>query len=275
MGTFEFVAMRSSELLQRLLTHTAGLLDVRDDPLAVFHYVLRSQARLVAKWMRVGFIHGVMNTDNVQLSGETLDYGPCGFLDAYDPQTWFSSIDRDGRYRFSHQPEIMAWNLARFGECLVPLTSPQALNDALRRFPDYFSHAYAEELSDVLGLQEALGAEGLQEEFLAIMEHTGLDYAETLRAHAEDALPDEFAQWKKRWAAAGGSLDGLKQKAPVYIPRNLALDDVLRQAEAGDLAPFLAMLARVSDPFTRVDGFEHLAAGPGPGAREFVSYCGT
>ncbi|MCQ9351610.1 protein adenylyltransferase SelO family protein [Corynebacterium sp. 153RC1] len=284
-GTFEFVAMRSHEVLQRLLGHTYSLLsgapgeashDVSPAEQAgfVFDQVVRRQAALVAQWMKVGFVHGVMNTDNVQLFGQTIDYGPCAFLDSYDPDAKFSSIDTTRRYRFSAQPEVMAFNLARFAECLLPFAGEQVLMEQLGTFQQHFDQAYRRATASTFGVSDG----ALAQEFLDFMQAGALDYTATVRGLAEGIVPSGVEQWEQRWRCLEPDFAAMRRSNPVYIPRNHVVEEVLKDAERGDFAPFEQVFAKVTNPFEAITedaALDPLAVGPGPDAPEIITYCGT
>lgn len=249
-GTFEMVRQHGTLEQLRLLADYAMArhypeLDEADYP-GFLSGVVRRQADLIAAWMSVGFIHGVMNTDNMTISGETIDYGPCAFLDEYDPDQVFSSIDATGRYRYSQQPAIAAWNLARFAETLLPLFgTDDAVDDATRRvqaFFDEYQQAYLKRFS-------AKTDEPI-DDLLLRMQTGRLDFTQTFRA-------------------AG-------VQNPIYVPRNHLVEEALGAATAGDYEPFHTLLEVLRDPFTERPGFEKYAEPSPAGFTEsFVTYCGT
>ncbi|HHU68503.1 protein adenylyltransferase SelO family protein [Corynebacterium sp.] len=225
-----------------------------------FAAVMDAQIATVAQWMRLGFIHGVMNTDNTTLSGETIDYGPCAFLDRFDPSAYFSSIDTHGRYAFRNQPVILGWNLARLAEAMVPLIEVETAQEIMNSFPERWEKAQAAELTRTLGTDDP----AVQERWTSMLEEHSPDLTDTHRLLNDDpaALP-------------GGDWSGLEpMEHPFHIPRNHLLDAALRAAEAGDLAPFHELLAVVTDPFT-----DHGPAFRGPAPEEFNemfrTFCGT
>jgi uncharacterized protein YdiU (UPF0061 family) len=261
------------------------------------------QAELVASWMSVGFVHGVMNTDNVTLSGETIDYGPCAFLDGFDQAAVFSSIDTGGRYAFGQQPAITQWNLARMAETLLPLVVEQAGLDqegavercvaVLETFPTLYGEAYAARLAAKLGLPTGLDPEvrtALVGDLLTLMQaarvdHTGFfrDLARELRGTggeqgtpARDLVLDlpAYDDWATRWRALGPDPDAMDAVNPAYVPRNHLLQAALDAADAGDLAPFERMLEVVTRPFVERPEWATYAL-PDPAGGPFVTYCGT
>jgi len=262
-GTVQYTRLvsRDMDLTDRLCTYARQRhypdLDTHDE---FFSAVMDAQLSTVAQWMRLGFIHGVMNTDNTTLSGETIDYGPCAFLDRFDPATFFSSIDTHGRYAFRNQPAILGWNLARLAEAMVPLIDVETAQETMNSFPERWEKAQAAELARTLGTDDpAVG-----ERWTSMLEEHSPDLTDTHRLLNDDpaALP-------------GGDWTGLNpMEHPFHIPRNHLVDAALRAAEAGDLAPFHTLLAVVTDPFT-----DHGAEFRGPAPEEFNelfrTFCGT
>ncbi|MFC0315748.1 YdiU family protein [Gordonia phosphorivorans] len=309
-GTFELAA-RHSDLLVPLADyaiarHYPALAELpASGPdnryLAFLGAVVERQAALVAQWMLVGFVHGVMNTDNTTISGETIDYGPCAFLDAYDEDAVFSSIDHGGRYRLGNQPSALKWNLARFAETLLSLLSPvpddaiTAATSALTRFDESYDRHFRAGMAAKLGLTDPAVDRTLIDELLTLMQDHRADWTGTFRALAEelrgDPAPldevlarDVSAPWLARWRAAlsgrgvpaGQIADEMDRVNPVYIPRNHLLEAALRAATAGDLAPFERLLDAVTHPFDRRTEWSDLA-GPAPASFSagFQTFCGT
>ena len=283
-GTVQYARLTGDEgLVERLCTyarqrHYPGVESHEE----FFREVMRSQAATVAQWMRLGFIHGVMNTDNTTLSGETIDYGPCAFLDRFDPATFFSSIDTHGRYAFRNQPAILGWNLARLAEAMLPLfdatgDDPDAAvgkaQAAMDDFPGVWEEAQERELARALGTTDG----DIARRWLALLEEHAPDLTLTNRLLADS--PAELAgtvgqEWVDDWLALSPDTAGLAQLHPRYIPRNHLLQGALRDAEAGDLDPYLALLAAVTDPFG--DHGPELR-GPAPEGFDemFRTFCGT
>ena len=261
-GTVQYARITDTgDLTERLCTYARQRhYPDRNTHEEFFTAVMDAQIATVAQWMRLGFIHGVMNTDNTTLSGETIDYGPCAFLDHYDPATFFSSIDTHGRYAFRNQPVILGWNLARLAEALIPLIEVETAQELMNSFPDRWERAQAAELARTLGTDDpAVG-----ERWTSMLEEHSPDVTDTHRLLNDDpaALP-------------GGDWTGLNpMEHPFHIPRNHLVDAALRAAEAGDLAPFHTLLAVVTDPFT-----DHGAEFRGPAPEEFNelfrTFCGT
>lgn len=305
-GTMELVAHQGTrEQLVELMEYararhypevTSG------DVLGLLSGVVARQAELIARWMSVGFIHGVMNTDNMTLSGETIDYGPCAFLDAYDPNAVFSSIDTGGRYRYSAQPTIAMWNLARLAEALLPTADdPQALipeaTERVEAFGNLFSTAHLRNFRAKLGLDDRADETGagdddvdreLITDLLELMYTAKLDFTNTFRQLAASLRGDELplairvSPWSKRWLDRLGAADreataaAMDSVNPAYIPRNHLLDEALTAAHDGDLEPFETLLAVVREPFVERPGFERYAEpAPAEFTDDFVTYCGT
>ncbi|MEH7827395.1 protein adenylyltransferase SelO [Gemmobacter denitrificans] len=301
-GTFQFfAARRQTDLLRKLADHAIArhhpAAAQADNPyLALFEAVRGAQVRLVAQWMGLGFIHGVMNTDNMTISGETIDYGPCAFMEAYAPGTVFSSIDRGGRYAYANQPLILGWNLARLAETLLPLFDDDAdravdlANERLEAVEPLFHDAWLEVMRAKLGLtgQDA-GDRALAEGFLQALE--GTDWTQGFRALADAAegggpglvfergalLADWLGRWRVRLGGnAAMAAQAIRATNPIYIPRNQRVEEALTAAEEGDIAPFQKLLAVLADPFTNRPGQEAFAL-PAPQAfmSGFRTFCGT
>lgn len=274
--------------------------------LALLDAVIAAQARLVAQWMLVGFVHGVMNTDNVTISGETIDYGPCAFIDAYDPAAVFSSIDRGGRYAYGRQPAIAVWNLARLAEALLPLfgDDPESAKElavaALDGFAEHYNAAWGDGMRAKLGLASTDSTDqgsgsrvsveavsrltaGLQHDLQA---HR-VDYTGAFRALAEAARGDDAAfrallgpgaepgEWFAEWLMLRPDAAAMDAANPVCIPRNHLVDEALEAAAGGDLAPFERLLSAVRHPYEAQPGFERYALPAPPGSAPHVTYCGT
>lgn len=303
-GTFEyFAALGDFESLRILAEYTLNRhfperRGTGEPVLGLLEEVVERQARLMAEWMRVGFVHGVMNTDNMAVSGETIDYGPCAFVDAYDPGAVFSSIDHQGRYALGQQPSIAAWNLARFAEALLPLFRPDPdaaidrVQAVLDTFPERFArHARAARCGK-LGLFEARPEDdGLFEELLAWMHSAGADHTWTFRELASPIgrewgdrgpRPPEhwMARWRERLAGQGASPDDVVRRMnahnPAVIPRNHVVEEVLMAAtERQDLHPFLEVLRAVSRPYEEEGQPDALRFPPPAGTPRCRTFCGT
>jgi uncharacterized protein YdiU (UPF0061 family) len=264
--------------------------------LALFEAVVAAQASLVARWMLVGFVHGVMNTDNMTISGETIDYGPCAFLDAYDPATVFSSIDAGGRYAYGNQPLVAEWNLARLAETLLPLFADDEERaialamEALERFREQYAAASLAGMRAKLGLPsgvEDAEAAALADELLALLQANHVDYTSFFRGLGSAARGDaepvrglvlDLAAvdgWLRRWRALEPDGPAMDRVNPVYIPRNHLVEEALAAAVGGNLDPLGRLLEAVTAPFDERPGLERYA-GPAPeDFGSYVTFCGT
>jgi serine/tyrosine/threonine adenylyltransferase len=299
-GTFEyFAAHRDVEGLRTLVKYVIGRhypeLAERDDAtVALLEAVMRAQAALIAQWQAVGFVHGVMNTDNMAVSGETLDYGPCAFLDTYKSAQVFSSIDQWGRYAYDQQPAIAQWNLARFAEAMLPLIDPvreaaiERAREVVSGFPELFTDAWMARMQAKIGFASPSASGGaLVARLLAWMEETSADFTGTFRRLADGvpvALGDEaFAvwerEWRTEWLAQGLTLGEVRQRMqavnPVVIPRNHAVEEALAAAEGDDVAPLHALLASVTRPFDDGAWHDGLREPNAAGDEPYRTFCGT
>ncbi|MBP1311597.1 uncharacterized protein YdiU (UPF0061 family) [Paenibacillus sp. 1182] len=303
-GTFQYVsAWGTSEDLRALADYTLErhYPEVANDEnryLSLLQEVIKRQAELIAKWQLVGFIHGVMNTDNMTLSGETIDYGPCAFMDTYDPETVFSSIDRQGRYAYANQPHIAAWNLARFAETLLPLlhdNREQAVTlaeDAISDFVKMFHSHWLAGMRAKLGIfNEEQEDESLIEDLLNIMQKHRADYTNTFRALTLDKLEDtvlfsteEFTQWHEQWQARLGrqqeSQDSshqlMRSSNPAIIPRNHRVEEALEAAvEREDYHVMEHLLEVLSNPYAYSDEQAIYSTLPEKSNCSYRTFCGT
>ena len=304
-GTFQFFSARGDrDMLARLVEYALR----RHYPdgagggaVGLLGEVARSQAELIASWMLVGFVHGVMNTDNTTISGETIDYGPCAFMDAYDPATVFSSIDRRGRYAYGNQPAIGAWNLARLAEALLPVIDAdeeravQLAQPALERYREHYEHSWLAGMRKKIGLDTCRDDDvELVEGLLKLMQQSSIDYTRGFRSLAGvlagegDAAAPElpgargFADWRSRWTsrladeARPPSLVAAQMNRvnPLYIPRNHVVEAALEAAIMGEIGPFERLLAVLGRPFEEqpVTGY----ADPAPSSfGPYRTFCGT
>jgi uncharacterized protein YdiU (UPF0061 family) len=310
-GTFQYFAARGDmEAVERLCSyvidrHFREARDFERPALAMLRTVVERQAQLIARWMHVGFIHGVMNTDNTALSGETIDFGPCAFLDSYDPAKSFSAIDELGRYAYRNQPKIAQWNLARFAETLLPLLDPsperavELANEAISAFPLRFEEHWLAGMRNKLGL--ASNEDGdfeLAQALLRAMHENGADFTLTFR-RLYDAAADEKADanvrtlfanpavyddWAAKWRLrlAAETLDpsaraqAMRAINPAFIPRNHRVEQALNAAiEHGDFSPFAEMLTVLSRPYEDHAAFADYANTPQADERVFRTFCGT
>ncbi|WP_299558035.1 YdiU family protein [uncultured Mycolicibacterium sp.] len=301
-GTFQYAAQLAHVtddpgLLRRLADHAIDRHHPdaarADNPyLALFEAVVTAQARLVARWMLAGFVHGVMNTDNTTISGETIDYGPCAFLDGYHPATVFSSIDTGGRYAYGNQPAVAVWNLARFAEALLPLIDADAeqavaaATAALHRFGAEYRAAYGAGMAAKLGLPDG-APDGLADELLELLAADRVDFTSFFRAlgaaaRGDDAAvrrrfadPARFDPWLARWRAAGPDPAVMDRVNPVHIPRNHLVEEALAAAEDGDLGPVRRLLAAVTAPFDPRPDLARYAEPAPPEFGPYRTFCGT
>ncbi|MGB3286397.1 protein adenylyltransferase SelO [Mycolicibacter algericus] len=296
-GSFQLVAQQARAtgdlgLLRRLAEHAIArhhpqAAQAENPYLALFEAVVEAQASLVAEWMLVGFVHGVMNTDNMTISGETIDYGPCAFMDAYDPATVFSSIDYAGRYAYGNQPLVAQWNLARFAETLLPLlaaTEELALSTAVETLegfmPRYHGHWSAGMLAK-FGLTGSVEAAALIDQTLALMKDNAVDYTSFFRNLARAgrgdtaALPPLFDDWLARWQALQPDVDAMDRVNPVYIPRNHLVEQALTAAMRDDLVPVRKLLEVLAEPYDERDGLADYAAPAPPEFGDYRTFCGT
>lgn len=306
-GTFEFFALRRDvETLRRVAAYAlrrhAPEADAGEPALALLDHAVSVQARLVARWMDVGFIHGVLNTDNVTISGETLDFGPCAFLERHDPRAVFSSIDHQGRYAYGNQPGILAWDLARLGSALVPLLGddPQdgvpRLQAVLDRFEGRYRDAWIARLRAKLGLTSARdGDRALLSDLEALLRAHQPDHtrffrrlADALRGEAGPLFalvddPEPLRAWVSRWTARVAHDGDVRARAeamdavnPWLIPRNHRVEEALSAAVAGDLAPYTRLVEALRDPFSARDADADLAEPAPAGFTEgYQTFCGT
>jgi uncharacterized protein YdiU (UPF0061 family) len=295
-GTFQFFAAREDiEALRTLTTYALErhYPDAEKTPLALLERVIDAQARLVARWMGIGFVHGVMNTDNTSISGETIDYGPCAFMDTYDPSTRFSSIDRGGRYRFAMQPRIAQWNVARLAETILPLIhddEEEAVRIATERLDGFaarFDEAYVAVLRAKLGMTgEQEGDRALAEDLFERMRGNHVDFTLFFRRLAdspEEAAklwddPSAFHGWAETWQKRVPTPDkeAMRRANPAFIPRNHRVEEMIEAAvEREDFAPFERMLAVLGRPYEDQPDAADLAEPPPRNQRPYVTFCGT
>jgi uncharacterized protein YdiU (UPF0061 family) len=307
-GTFQYFAAREDVDAVRTLAdyviarHYPALADRPDRHLALLEAIAERQAALVAAWMHVGFVHGVMNTDNTAVSGETIDYGPCAFLDEYHPAKTFSSIDRHGRYAFGNQAPVLRWNLARLAECLLPLMADDpaaalpAATAVIDGFPARFEFHWLAGMRRKLGLvSEEGGDHALAHDFLETLQAVAADYTLCFRGlcalaagtepEATRVLPKTPAMdawrecWLQRLARDPQSPDdraaAMRGTNPAVIPRNHQVHTALQAAEQGELAPFEALLAAVRRPYDDGPEAKTFMAPPEPEQRVLQTFCGT
>ena len=306
-GTFQFAAATGDDgLLQRLADyaiarHYPNTADAEYPYLEMYTAVVEAQASLVARWMLVGFVHGVMNTDNMTISGETIDYGPCAFIDRYNPATVFSSIDHAGRYAYGNQPGIAQWNLARLAEAMLPLfaaTTDESIplaTDVLQSFTVRFHAHWTAGMRAKLGLIEAPTDGALVDDLLALLQMQAVDYTMFFRSLSNivrgDAQPTRalfadpvaFDAWAQRWSAAPANdmrsdedvAVAMDCVNPMYIPRNHLLEAALTAATKGDMAPFEQLVEVLARPFDERPGLQAYALPAPAETAPYRTFCGT
>jgi uncharacterized protein YdiU (UPF0061 family) len=300
-GTFQYIAAKQNKNdLNTLVDYTIGrhypeIQTSKNKALDLLNLVMEKQCQLVVNWMRVGFIHGVMNTDNMAISGETIDYGPCAFMDHYDPKTVFSSIDRFGRYSFSNQPPITKWNLARFAECLIPLidknedTAIKIASETINNFQNIYEEKWLNMMRDKLGFfGEDQGDKKIIEDLLNWMEQNKADYTNTFcYLMNKDSIDSEvykdqkFLTWIKNWknrvlinhGSIEKSLELMKNTNPVVIPRNHKVEEALLAANENNLDNFNKLLSVLKNPY---DNLQNIKEFQSPSSNNnYQTYCGT
>ncbi len=303
-GTFEYAAASGDRAVLEALfeyavaRHDPGLEPGPERPLDWLRAVAERQSSLLARWLGVGFVHGVMNTDNMAISGETIDYGPCAFLDAYSPGMVFSSIDHQGRYAFANQPRIAQWNLARLAEAVLPLLDAdesravEKANGVLEMFPTRFREHWLAGMRAKLGLAEEEPEDAaLVDALLEDMQSRPADFTNTFRdltmkdpAAEWDGDTEEFRSWRRRWmerrlrerGAAEATQERMRRSNPAYIPRNARVEVALEAAaKDGDLEPFGKLLDVVRNPFAHDRDLPRYSEPPTPDTPRYRTYCGT
>jgi len=301
-GTFQYTAMRNdTKILKELLTYTIKrhypeLKNNKNPALALLKVVIEKQIELVMNWMRVGFIHGVMNTDNMTISGETIDYGPCAFMDTYNPKTVFSSIDHHGRYAYGNQPDITNWNLLRFAETLIPLINKkedkavEIIKDIFNKFTKVYKESWLNMMRKKLGLfGEKNEDENLINQLLSWMSQNNADYTNTFcYLMKEDFVKDKsfqnssFKKWYKEWRNRIKqnkkpdklSLNLMRFTNPLVIPRNHKVEETLDAANKNDLIPLHNLLKVLKKPYERPKIKEYQITPPTSG-KMYKTFCGT
>ena len=300
-GTFQYIAAKQNiDDLTTLVDYTIErhypeIQSSKNKALDLLNLVMEKQCQLVINWMRVGFIHGVMNTDNMTLSGETIDYGPCAFMDHYDPKTVFSSIDKFGRYSFSNQPPITKWNLARLAECLIPLIDKdedQAIkiaSEIIDNFQNIYETKWLNMMRDKLGLfGEDKDDLELINNLLNWMQSNQADYTNTfcylmnISSIQDQIYKDkDFIDWSKNWEKRilinGGSkensLELMKKNNPIVIPRNHKVEEALEAANNNDLKPMYELLSILKKPYTKQINIEKFQTPSNN--QNYQTFCGT
>ncbi len=301
-GTFQYIAARNKkDELETLFDyvvkrHYPEIENSKNKALDLLKVVLDKQIDLVVNWMRVGFIHGVMNTDNMSIAGETIDYGPCAFMDIYDPKTVFSSIDKLGRYAYCNQPVITKWNLSRFAECLIPLidkdqdTAVKLATEIIDTFEKTYEEKWLNMMRSKLGL---LGSDKKDKhlilDLLTWMHQNKVDYTNTfchlmnLNSKEDNVYEDaDFTNWKKRWRERSLSYDNSEEKCknlmksvnPLLIPRNQIVENTLKEANQGNLEPINSFLKILKNPFTNQKNISEYQIPLSPN-ESYKTFCGT
>jgi len=300
-GTFQYIAATQNiENLNTLVDYTINrhypeIKTSNSKALDLLNLVMEKQCQLVINWMRVGFIHGVMNTDNMAISGETIDYGPCAFMDHYDPKTVFSSIDKFGRYAFSNQPPITKWNLARFAECLIPLidknedTAIKLATDLIDNFQNIYEDKWLNMIRDKLGLfGEEKNDKKLINDLFNWMEKNKADYTNTfchlMGINSDEVYKNvEFVNWKNEWKKRSELNNSTKEKQiklmkknnPTVIPRNHKVEEALAEADKGSLDKMKKLLAILKNPYDNQNNIQEYQT-PAPSNNvKYQTFCGT
>jgi len=302
-GTFQYVTATEDEKNLKTLfdytidRHYPKIKDSKTPAIDLLKIVMEKQIKLVVDWMRVGFIHGVMNTDNMAISGETIDYGPCAFMDAYDPETVFSSIDHNGRYAYFNQPGITKWNLARFAETLLPLIDKnkdkaiKIVTEIINNFGEIYKKNWLEMMKKKLGLiGEKDNNEKLINDLLSLLHEQKADYTNTFCSLMnEDVQNDkifnnkEFIDWHQKWKeclaknnnSTEESLKLMRSVNPIVIPRNHKVEEVLEAANKDDLNPFHDFLKVLEKPYeNQIKNNNYQSPAP-PSEKKYQTFCGT
>lgn len=301
-GTFQYFAIRrDQEALGQLASYAVDRLypdrEKSGKPAEILlNAVIAAQAALVARWMGVGFIHGVMNTDNMAVTGETIDYGPCAFMDIYHPNQVFSSIDEMGRYAYSNQPKIAHWNLVQFAQAMLPVLGEseesqiQTAQKAVDAFPALYDKEYRAVMAGKLGFDTVReGDEDIASRLLAIMEQEKLDFTTTFRALGTQDFRDRFVdldradtwigEWRTRLDEEGSTAEQAATRArrvnPAFIPRNHRVEEAIRAALQDDFEPFHRLNRVLQQPFDDQDADADLMAEPEESERVRYTFCGT
>jgi uncharacterized protein YdiU (UPF0061 family) len=301
-GTFQYIAARQKKdeievLLNYVIDrHYPDIKNSKNKATELLSIVLEKQINLVVNWMRVGFIHGVMNTDNMSISGETIDYGPCAFMDTYDPKTVFSSIDQMGRYAYFNQPVITKWNLSRFAECLIPLIdkNQEKAIELATEIINSFEKKYEEKWLNMM--RDKLGLFGMDEkdkflilDLLTWMHQKKIDYTnifchlmnENIKED-KDYEDEDFKNWKKRWNerlktnnnTPEKSLKLMRSANPIVIPRNHKVEEALEAAEKNNFKPITRLVEILKDPYSQQKNIINYQI-PSNSEKKYQTFCGT
>ena len=293
-GTFEFVAaQKDSNALQELIMycidrHYPELKGKKIPALQLFRAVMNTHADLIVNYMRVGFIHGVLNTDNVAISGESIDYGPCAFLDLYDPNTKFSSIDQQGRYAYGNQPIIAKWNMARFAETLIPLIDVdlnkaiEMLEEEVNEFSKIYINKSLEMMRNKLGIKGGVEEDSLLiKELLTWMQNNKADYTNTFVSIMNETFDQPvyqdqaFQEWYKKLRIRKPNRETMRKNNPLVIPRNYQVEDSLKLAHEGNFESVASLLSVLRNPYNNSNNIKQFQD-PGPASSiPYQTFCGT
>ena len=297
-GTFQFVAVQSDlKTMKELIDYTIkrhfpSIIKDELPVLSLLKSVMMCQIDLIINWMRVGFIHGVMNTDNMSISGETIDYGPCAFMDTYNPNTVFSSIDLNGRYAFNNQPIITQWNLLRFSECLLPFLNDdrnkaiKIAEDTINEFSDIFKKKWINMMCSKIGIEKNINTdEKLITDLLTLLEQYRIDYTlffsnlSNFKKPQIQAFDAWFFQWDKRVERNKKNTknisDLMQKNNPRIIPRNYIIENVLKKAEMNDISYVIRLLKALKNPYQRDRNFVEFEKEPPKTNEKYKTFCGT
>ena len=292
-GTFEFVAAQKNiNLLQELIMycidrHYPELQGEKIPALQLFRKVMNRHIDLIVHYMRIGFIHGVLNTDNVAISGESIDYGPCAFMDSYDPKTKFSSIDHQGRYAYGNQANIAKWNMARFAETLIPMIdvdtdkAVEILEAEIETFSKIYQQKSLEMMRGKLGIEEDNHEDNLLiEELLLWMNNNQADYTNTFRALMNKDFntqyqTEEFEVWYKKFEVRKPNVLKMRQFNPVFIPRNHIVEEALKAAHTNNLEPLQTLLTVLEDPYKEHEQYVSYLEPDPKKDKTYKTFCGT
>ncbi|MCL4139989.1 UNVERIFIED_CONTAM: hypothetical protein GTU68_036052 [Idotea baltica] len=298
-GTFQFFAARrdtqnhktklTGHVIER---HYPELLEADNPPLALLTAALKQQVKLIAHWQSIGFIHGVMNTDNASVAGLTIDYGPCAFMDTYHPETVFSSIDHGSRYTYQNQPGIAQWNMANLAQCLLSLIdgdeekSLQAAQDVIDSFPSLFEAQYLTHFRHKIGLSSEQETDGkLIADLLSLMQEAKADFTNTFRTLSLHAIFEntDATQWLQRWNkrmegepnSIAERVELMQSNNPAYIPRNHRIEEIIVSANEQDYEPMQRLMGVLQNPFNEQPGMETYAQAPTQSEVVQATFCGT
>lgn len=281
-GTFGYASEMGKVYTKELLKYTADKLYDKAIPFEMLKKISKNGAKLIANWMGIGFIHGVMNTDNMSLAAETIDYGPCAFMDIYDPETVFSSIDTMGRYKYSNQPRIYQWNLARFAESILDIlleeVSKEEVEDVISDFVNQYSKEFKKLFLNKIGIEQPKDEdENLIYELLNIMFENKMDFTNTFYDLTVEKEPEVLNDFIRKWKLKNPSFELMRRYNPVVIPRNSIVEEVIRKAERGNYQPLEEAYEIFNDPYNynkQIDEKYKRPMGEWE-LSQYKTYCGT